>query len=334
VERRSASLFKAAVIATVGGSLLGAGIVVAQPKPPRAPAGVVKQPGLAGPQVSAAVRERLTAPMLTGVRWLRGGALDFGVQVQLVGLNLGSQQGQKVRLVRKGSPAAVELKVVRWTDSAITVLLEARHKPTLFRGGTDREGEATIGLVATGGVGWASSTVQVRVRSEPPVPARAAGPIDGDGDGHFAWETGGDDCDDGDAARYPGAGEVCDADGLDEDCDPVTVGDRDADSDGYIDCRCTNITHRGQVTARNCDCDDQRAGVHHGLPDVCDGLDNDCDGSIDENAGLLVFRDTDGDGFGDPRARIRACDVAPGISALGNDCDDRDAKKSPLAGCP
>lgn len=61
---------------------------------------------------------------------------------------------------------------------------------------------------------------------------------DADGDGYAAIACGGNDCDDQDAERSPGLTEVCDARGLDEDCDPGTVGDRDADGDGYIDAMC------------------------------------------------------------------------------------------------
>src|SRR5512143_1962870 len=53
---------------------------------------------------------------------------------------------------------------------------------------------------------------------------------DADGDGHGAISCGGDDCDDADANRYPGNAEVCDAAGVDDDCDPATLGP-DADHD-------------------------------------------------------------------------------------------------------
>lgn len=63
---------------------------------------------------------------------------------------------------------------------------------------------------------------------------------DEDGDGSQSLETGGDDCDDQDPGRYPGAPEICDLHGKDEDCDFTTVGSRDADGDGHVDQACFN----------------------------------------------------------------------------------------------
>lgn len=64
--------------------------------------------------------------------------------------------------------------------------------------------------------------------------------VDVDGDGAASVNTGGDDCDDQDAARFPGNVEVCDAQGRDEDCDVATVGLRDADGDGHNSAQCFN----------------------------------------------------------------------------------------------
>lgn len=60
---------------------------------------------------------------------------------------------------------------------------------------------------------------------------------DADGDGEYAIVCGGADCDDLDPDRYPGNTEVCNA-GRDEDCDPRTGGNSDADGDGYPDSDC------------------------------------------------------------------------------------------------
>ncbi|WP_144394519.1 MopE-related protein [Pleionea sediminis] len=61
---------------------------------------------------------------------------------------------------------------------------------------------------------------------------------DKDGDGHHALKCGGDDCDDRDPNRFPGNLEICDAKGIDEDCDATTVGDVDNDGDGFVSQLC------------------------------------------------------------------------------------------------
>ncbi|MES2643035.1 MAG: putative metal-binding motif-containing protein [Myxococcota bacterium] len=84
---------------------------------------------------------------------------------------------------------------------------------------------------------------------------------DFDGDGADAIVYGGDDCDDADASRYPGAEDVV-CDGIDQDCDGAD--DRDADDDGD-DC--------------DVDCDDAdpaRSSTAVEIP--CDRVDQDCDG--------------------------------------------------------
>ena len=57
-------------------------------------------------------------------------------------------------------------------------------------------------------------------------------------------------------------------------------------------------------------------------PEICNGLDDDCDGDIDENTDAAGFADRDGDGHGDPNAPIRDCATAAALSLLADDCDD------------
>lgn len=93
--------------------------------------------------------------------------------------------------------------------------------------------------------------------ASPPPPAER----DGDGDSHVNHALGGDDCDDNDANRYPGNHEICDTAHHDEDCNPATYGERDADRDGYPDARCCN-RQPGRGLACGSDCDDTNAAIH------------------------------------------------------------------------
>lgn len=141
--------------------------------------------------------------------------------------------------------------------------------------------------------------------------------------------SGGGDCDDGDDTRFPGATETCNA--LDDDCDdavdeglPTTTYWTDLDGDGHGDAsspvdRCEATAPDG-LSDDDGDCDDTRADVAPGAPEVCnDGVDNDCDSLTDGEDGDCPSEcaDTDGDGFPDA-----SCD--PGGSTTGTDCDDGD----------
>ncbi len=108
------------------------------------------------------------------------------------------------------------------------------------------------------------------------------------------------DCDDDDPAAYPGATEVCD--GVDNDCDGRADEEeaegsstyyRDADGDGDGTSETTTIScdaPEGYVTNSD-DCNDADSSISPASEDVCDGIDNDCDGGTDEDSA-----DTDADG--------------------------------------
>lgn len=163
--------------------------------------------------------------------------------------------------------------------------------------------------------------------------AGAQGGTDADGDSFNSTATGGDDCDDGNRRRYPGATEICDTAGLDEDCNPRTFGHRDSDGDRWVDARCFNVDPAGRRFAGS-DCDDSKQGVHPANVDPCDGIDNNCDGTVDESGGAyLLYRDADGDGFGAARPKP-ACRPETGWSVRAGDCNDRDRAIRPGAGCP
>ena len=151
----------------------------------------------------------------------------------------------------------------------------------------------------------------------------------------------GGDCDDQDASRHPGASEVCDdvdqdCDGLlDEDALDATTWFHDADGDGFGD-DFTTVLDCDQpldFVAVGGDCDDQDASRHPGASEVCDDVDQDCDGLLDEDAldATTWFHDADGDGFGDDFTTVLDCDQPLDFVAVGGDCDDSDASRHPGA---
>ena len=79
------------------------------------------------------------------------------------------------------------------------------------------------------------------------------------------------------------------------------------------------------------DCDDGNAEVHPGADEHCDGLDEDCDWVLDEEAVDVVrmYIDDDGDGYGDGSSWVHLCPDTPGWSANANDCDDTTAARAP-----
>ena len=141
---------------------------------------------------------------------------------------------------------------------------------------------------------------------------------DADGDGADSVVCGGGDCDDTDPTRFPAAEEICDPEGIDEDCDPSSFRALDQDGDGHFASRCCNGDACGE------DCDDNRRGTNPDVPEVCDGLDNDCDGEVDEGLLEARFVDADRDLHGDPDMPIMACPGRAGTSASSLDCDDDD----------
>lgn len=149
---------------------------------------------------------------------------------------------------------------------------------------------------------------------------------DVDGDGHDATYCGGDDCDDADNQRYPGNAEVCDADGHDEDCDLGTLGgtlDSDVDGDGYVSDECCNTQDDGSPPCGD-DCDDGNEEVHPRATEVCNGVDEDCNGLLDgpdEDDDLDGHADDDCAGEGGGDCDDDDPDVYEGASEL---CDRKD----------
>lgn len=163
-----------------------------------------------------------------------------------------------------------------------------------------------------------------------------AGQLDADGDGHCPGTSCLDpsdipgDCDDSEAAVNPSASEICD--GLDNDCNGVVdgttvVGDfcpDNYDHDGDTYCEDAVICYDGANTG---DCDDSDPTLNPGMTEICDTIDNNCDGVIDgtvvDGDLCALTIDNDLDGYCEDPVACTDPSVLPG------DCDDSQAVVNP-----
>ena len=179
--------------------------------------------------------------------------------------------------------------------------------------------------------------------------------VDGDSDGYGStkyapkclcsalagYVTAGGDCNDGDGDVHPGASEVCNGkdDNCDGDKDPKDSGNcvtyyLDADSDGFgqsalSECLCMpDVYYKASVGG---DCNDQASSVRPGVQEVCNGVDDNCDGNTDEGVLGTFYADVDKDNYGSNSATIQACSAPSGYLNSSGDCDDGKSSVHPGA---
>ncbi|WNG50962.1 hypothetical protein F0U60_47665 [Archangium minus] len=217
-------------------------------------------------------------------------------------------------------------------------------------------------------------------------------------DGYVANDL---DCDDNNVQRYTGAPELCNA--VDDNCDgeeddglrvgqdctgqsgcggkracatdggvvcdspelTILYADKDQDTHGALD---AGKPHCGSTlpgyVASSDDCDDTRANVYTGAPEICDDLDNNCNGPKDEGFGVgedcgqelgctgkkacdnsdggvlcayvtppsTYYTDEDRDSYGNPDAGVMICAPDAGYSLNADDCNDGNPFTNPDAG--
>jgi len=159
----------------------------------------------------------------------------------------------------------------------------------------------------------------------------------------FGTESG--DCNDLNANVNPGNPEICNF--ADDDCDGETDEDGslgcskyypDADEDTFgsdagVHCGCT--APEGVWITDGGDCNDNKADISPLAQELCDGIDNNCDGEVDEENALgcvVYYLDKDGDGFGQDVQFKCLCALTLEYNAEnGGDCDDLNDDVHPLA---
>ena len=143
------------------------------------------------------------------------------------------------------------------------------------------------------------------------------------------------DCDDLVGTVNPAVQEVCDS--IDNDCDGdiddadssvdtssgfTLYQDSDADGFGNASVFITACSSVGGYVNDDTDCDDSEFDINPNASEKCDSVDNDCDGSIDEEVQSVWYADTDGDGYGDVAQPLNDCNPPQGYVADSSDCDD------------
>ena len=159
-------------------------------------------------------------------------------------------------------------------------------------------------------------------------------PDDLDGDG---WTPADGDCDDEDPDVNPEAAEACN--GIGDDCDseideelPTEMYAPDTDGDGVHTANqslwveaCAQPEGHLPLDSSTTDCADNDPNVFPGANEVCNGIDDDCDGSLDEDVQVSLYLDGDGDGWGVGAPLGLGC-PGVGFATMAGDCDDGSAE--------
>ncbi|NNE14780.1 MAG: hypothetical protein HKN51_07370 [Saprospiraceae bacterium] len=162
---------------------------------------------------------------------------------------------------------------------------------------------------------------------------------DVDNDGFYTYQ----DCDDTNPNINPAANEICD--GRDNNCSgfiddnlPLFTYYLDVDSDGYGDemfpiDTCLLFSPSGYASNPD-DCNDEVDSINPISPEICDAIDNNCDGRADEGLPRnRYYFDFDNDGFGDASIFVDTCIITPPVGFVDNlsDCNDMNELINPNA---
>ncbi len=139
----------------------------------------------------------------------------------------------------------------------------------------------------------------------------------------------GDDCNDTCANCKPGATEICD--NKDNDCDNQLDEFCDSDKDGYCTTNLVVVGNPPSCPKGAGDCNDGALTIHPGVIEICNNIDENCNGKTDENAADVCttsLPNTDADCIAG-KCVIIGCDPGfldiNGVIADGCECNGNDS---------
>ena len=242
-----------------------------------------------------------------------------------------------------GKPAGVCNRLIEMADIYPT-LLELCTLPPV----SGLEGSSFVRLLDDSTLPWKTAAFSQVFRSGPRVMGRT---IRTEQYRYTSWDTAGEELYDHNADPHEYTNLVSNSsytdvltnmrqiltDGWIKAVPPVCTSQtyyKDSDSDGYgnISDSVTACYQPRGYSTNHTDCNDNDSTIHPGAIEICDGIDNDCNGLIDDVALLSKFyRDADSDGYGNNNDTIRACIAPVGYVNIGNDCNDSNATVHPGA---
>lgn len=114
-------------------------------------------------------------------------------------------------------------------------------------------------------------------------------------------------------------------------CSPSTFyADTDGDGYGNASASMSGCVMPSGYVANNTDCNDGNTAVHPGATEVCNEIDDNCAGGVDEGVLMTLYVDADLDGFGGTTTAL-ACAPRAGLVATNTDCNDSNAAIRPDA---
>jgi hypothetical protein len=152
------------------------------------------------------------------------------------------------------------------------------------------------------------------------------------------YVTNNTDCNDNNVNQNAASTEICN--GEDDDCDGTIdnglvfsdyYADGDGDGFGSGDVTSSCVDLGAGYTDNSTDCDDTNGAVYPGATELCNSIDDNCDGQTDNGTLTVFFIDNDGDTYGNPSVSILACVQPNGYTPDDSDCNDTDANINPGA---